>query len=274
MVSIVVLTMNEAADLPICLQSIAWCNDVHILDSGSTDATVSIAQQFNAAVTVNGFESFGKQRNFALENLHLKNDWVLFLDADEVATDDFFLSLKHAISNAGQDVAGFYCCWKMMLNGRWLKRADNFPKWQFRLLHKDRARFTDFGHGQKEGEIIGKINYISEPYLHFGFSKGWFHWLERHNRYSDLEAKARLTDIPVFKNIFSRTQSIRNPALKSWLSKIPGWPVLRFFQAYFLNRGFMDGSPGLVYCINMSYYEFLIQLKMKEIKSKKIILNH
>lgn len=265
MVSVVVLTKNEAADLPACLQSIEWCNDIHILDSGSTDLTTTIAKQFNASVTVNKFESFGKQRNFALENIFFKNKWILFLDADEVATEKFYGCLQQAIKNAGEDIAGFFCCWKMMLDGRWLKYADNFPKWQFRLLHINRARFTDFGHGQKEGEIKGSIGFIKEPYLHFGFSKGWSHWVERHNRYSDLEAIARLTAIPKFINIFSKIQSVRNPALKCWLSKIPGWPLLRFLQAYFINRGFMEGTPGLVYCVNMGYYEFLIQIKMKEL---------
>lgn len=266
MVSIVVLTKNEAVDLPGCLQSVSWCNDIHVLDSGSTDATIDIAIQFNAAVSTNAFDSFGKQRNFALENLTLKNDWVLFLDADEIATDKFTAGVINAITNAGNEVAGFYCCWKMMLDGKWLKHADNFPKWQFRLVHKNRARFTDFGHGQKEGAVIGSIDYIKEPYLHYGFSKGWFHWIERHNRYSDLEAIARLNTIPNISNVFSATSSIRNPALKLWLSKIPGWPLLRFLQAYIFNIGFVEGMPGLIYCINMSYYEFLIQIKMKEIR--------
>lgn len=266
MVSVVVLTKNEAADLSACLDSVSWCNDIHVLDSGSTDTTLDIAAAFTTTITFNLFESFGKQRNFALENLALKNEWVLFLDADEVATEKFKVDIFSAIKNADEGVAGFYCCWKMMLDGIWLKHSDNFPKWQFRLVHKNRAHFTDFGHGQKEGDFKGSIEYIKEPYLHYGFSKGWHHWIERHNRYSDLEAIARLSATPSFNNIFSATSSIRNPALKSWMSKIPGWPLLRFFQAYIFNFGFVEGRPGLVYCINISYYEFLIQIKMKENK--------
>lgn len=271
MVSVVVLTKNEEADLSACLESVQWCSDLHILDSGSTDKTIFIAEQFKAFVTINPFESFGKQRNFALDNLSLKNDWVLFLDADEVATSKFQTSVMDALKTADTEVAGFYCCWKMILDGKWLKHADNFPKWQFRLVHKQRGRFTDFGHGQKEGEVAGRIDYIREPYLHYGFSKGWFHWLERHNRYSDQEAVARLKNTLPFKNVFSQTTSIRNPALKTWLCKLPGWPLLRFFQAYILNIGFIEGLPGLVYCINMSYYEFLIKIKMRELKQQRKI---
>jgi glycosyltransferase involved in cell wall biosynthesis len=266
MISIVVLTKNEEADLPQCLDSINWSDDVHVLDSGSTDRTIAIALAHGAKVSNNDFESFGKQRNFALQNLTIKYDWILFLDADEVVTNEFKKSILAAIDNANENIAGFYCCWKMILEGRWLKHCDNFPKWQFRLMRKNRAEFSDFGHGQKESNVAGRIAYIQEPYLHYGFSKGWSHWFERHNRYSNAEASARLHDSPSFKYIFSRHASTRNPALKSWLSKVPGWPLLRFIQAYFFNFGFLEGAPGFIYCANISYYEFLIQIKMREIK--------
>ncbi|TDN39589.1 glycosyltransferase family 2 protein [Hymenobacter sp. UV11] len=270
MISVIILTKNEAADLPNCLDSVKWSNDVHILDSGSTDKTLEIARHYGAKVTSNPFESFGKQRNFALEHLTIQHDWILFLDADEVVTSEFKRSVFKAVSEAPEIVAGFYCCWKMILEGKWLKHCDNFPKWQFRLLRKNRAKFTDFGHGQKEKDVDGLIMYIKEPYLHYGFSKGWAHWLDRHNRYSSQEAAARIHDCPPIKQIFASHTSIRNPALKSWLSRLPGWPLLRFIQAYFLNLGFLEGIQGLIYCINISYYEFLIQIKMRNIKAEEI----
>ncbi len=268
MISIIILTKNEERDLPKCLDSLKWSDDVHILDSGSTDKTINIAEQYGAKLSFNPFKSFGDQRNFALDNLDIKYDWVLFLDADEIATTGFVEAIKEGINNADESVAGFYCCWKMMFENRWLKHCDNFPKWQFRLLRKGRASFTDFGHGQKEGEVKGDIMYIKEPYLHYGFSKGWAQWLDRHNRYSSLEAIDRLKKRPPLRNIFSKSKSIRNVALKSWLIRIPGWPFLRFFHAYVLNLGFLEGTPGLIYCANMAYYEFLIKIKIREAKFK------
>jgi glycosyltransferase involved in cell wall biosynthesis len=266
MISVIILTKNEEKDLPACLNSLQWSDDVHVLDSGSTDKTVEIAGQFGAHVSTNPFESFGKQRNFALSNLIIRNEWVLFLDADEIVTENFRFAIMSATTNASPETAGYYCCWKMMLEGKWLKHCDNFPKWQFRLMKMGHAGFKDFGHGQKEDNITGRIEYIKEPYLHYGFSKGWYHWVERHNKYSGQEAMARMNNRPPFKNIFSRHGSTRNPALKSWLSRIPGWPLLRFCQAYFLNLGFIEGVPGLIYCANISWYEFQIQIKMREIK--------
>jgi hypothetical protein len=158
----------------------------------------------------------------------------------------------------------------MILEGKWLKYCDNFPKWQFRLMLKGRARFTDFGHGQKEADIHGVINYIKEPYLHYGFSKGWHHWIDRHNKYSTLEASARMQKQVPFKNIFSSHGSVRNPALKSFLSRFPFWPLMRFFYTYVLRLGFLEGRVGLTYCINMSYYEFLIQIKIKELQNNHL----
>lgn len=266
MISVVILTKNEEHDLPACLTALAWCNDLYVLDSGSTDKTCDIARQFGAKVFVNAFESFGKQRNVALDQFSFLYDWVLFVDADEIVTPQFREAIQEAVKNAGNDVAGFYCCWKMMLEERWLKYCDNFPKWQFRLLRRGMARFTDFGHGQKEKLLHGHIEYIKEPYVHYGFSKGWAHWVDRHNKYSGQEAGARLANRPPLKNIFSAHGSIRNPALKSWLSTIPGWPLLRFCYAYFIKFGFTEGMPGFIYCANIAWYEFLIQVKMREIK--------
>ena len=269
MISVIILTKNEEEDIARCLKSISWTDDVHVLDSGSDDQTVEIAESFNAKVSFHPFESFGKQRNYALANLELKYDWILFLDADEVATSEFKEEIIQSTSNADENIAGFYCCWKMMLEERWLKHCDNFPKWQFRLLKKGRACFTDFGHGQKEGEINGELGYIKNPYLHYSFSKGWTEWIDRHNKYSGQEAEARLYNRPPFSNIFNKHSSIRNPALKSWLIRLPGWPLLRFLHAYFFNLGFLEGSPGFIYCVNMAYHEFLISIKMRELRRKK-----
>lgn len=268
MVSIIILTLNEEQDLPMCLNALGWCDDIHLLDSGSTDATLEIAKSYGLTLHYNAFKSFGEQRNHALDTIVTKYDWILFLDADEVVTPAFQKALQNAVENADPEIAGYYCCWKMMLEDTWLKHCDNFPKWQFRLLKKGRARFTDFGHGQKEGEVQGTIEYIKEPYLHYSFSKGWAEWINRHNKYSSQEAKARIEHRPPFRTIFSSTSSIRNPALKSWLGRLPGWPLLRFVQAYIFNLGFLEGSPGFIYCVNMAYYEFLIQIKIRELRHK------
>jgi glycosyltransferase involved in cell wall biosynthesis len=227
-VSVIVLTLNEEKDLGSCLASISWCDDVHIVDSNSTDRTIEIAEKYGAKVISNPFKSFGDQRNWAMANCRLKHDWIFFLDADEHSDDAFYQGLRLALESAGDDIVGFYCCWKMILEGKWLKRSDSFPKWQFRILRKGRANFTDIGHGQKEGWVDGELAYLKTPYLHYAFSKGWSQWVERHNSYSSKEAVDRHQRKIIWKDIFSTTSSQRNSALKLVLSRVPGGPLLRF----------------------------------------------
>lgn len=263
-VSIIILAKNEAMDLPQLLESIRWCDDVHVVDSGSVDATLERAQQAGAKTYEHGFTSFGEQRNWALQQCSIKHEWILFLDADEASTPEFRAALQREIERATMRVAGFYCCWKMMVEGRWLKRADSFPKWQFRLLRRGRATFSDFGHGQKEGEVDGVIEYLREPYLHFPVSKGWDTWQERHLRYAAQEAEERKR-VPIsWDGILSRQPSLRNKALKPMVSRIPGWPFLRFLHAYFWSGGFLEGKPAWRYCLNLAKYERQIQRRMRE----------
>tara|TARA_R100000027_G_scaffold67357_1_gene65742 strand:- start:3360 stop:4190 length:831 start_codon:yes stop_codon:yes gene_type:complete len=265
MISIVILTLNEEADLPKCLESIRSFDDIHVLDSGSNDQTQKIAREAGALVTKNPFKTFGQQRNWALQNLPLKYNWILFLDADEIATEPFIEDLQKSIESAEQATAGYYCTWRLMLDEKWLRRSDAFPKWQFRVLHKDRGEFTDFGHGQKEGKVDGKIEYIQTPYDHYAFSKGWHYWFDRHNRYSIQEAKGRLKVRGNWKKIFSKNTSVRNQNIKSLLGTSWLFPIARFCAPYFLKFGFVEGRAGFIYCFNIAIYEYLVVLKAKEL---------
>jgi glycosyltransferase involved in cell wall biosynthesis len=269
MISVIILTKNEENDLPRCLAGLRWCDDVHIVDSGSSDQTLNIAGQHGAHTYDHPFTSFGSQRNWSLDNCHIKHPWILFLDADEVANAEFVQAIAKAVVETPAATAGFYCCWKQIYDGRWLKRCDSFPKWQFRLMRKGHARFTDFGHGQKEAEIKGILEYLSAPYDHHGLSKGIGHWLDRHNRYATLEAAVRLSTPVSWRRVFSAHGSKRNQALKPIVSRVPGWPMIRFIITYVLRLGFLEGRPGFVYCANLAYYEFLIRIKMREQQTKQ-----
>lgn len=268
MLSVLILTKDEEADLPGCLASIPWCNDIHVIDSGSVDRTVEVAEEHGACVQVNAFQSFAQQRNWALDHCPVVHEWVLFLDADERSTPAFVEAVTTAISNAPLSCAGFYCCWKTILDGRWLKRSDNFPKWQFRLLRCGYARFSDSGHGQKEGEIMGSIGYVSEPYLHYAFSRGWSHWIDKHKAYAIKDAVS-LRDKPLsLHSLFSGHGSIRNTAIKRLVRIAPGWPLFRFIYSYIFRGGCFEGKQGLEYCRRMMWYERQIQLEIFRLNRK------
>jgi hypothetical protein len=136
-------------------------------------------------------------------------------------------------------------------------------------LRKGRARFTDFGHGQKETDVRGTIEFLPTPYDHYGLSKGIGYWLERHIRYATLEAAVRLATPINWREAFSSHGPTRNKALKPIVSRVPGWPMIRFFITYILFLGFLEGRPGFIYCANIAYYEFLIRIKMNEEKIRR-----
>ena len=198
-----------------------------------------------------------------------RHDWILFLDADERSTPEFERAVVSAAGSAAPMVAGFYCCWKMMLGDRWLKRSDNFPKWQFRLFRKGRARFIDVGHGQKEGTVEGRIEYLQEPYLHYSFSRGWEVWTERHRRYARQEAEERADKSFKIGDLLSPHGSKRNPAIKLLVGNLPGWPQFRFFYSYVLKGGWLEGNEGLTYCQKIMWYEQQTQKEMRRLKDAR-----
>jgi hypothetical protein len=114
--------------------------------------------------------------------------------------------------------------------------------------------------------VLGMLQFLREPYLHYGFSKGWSAWIDRHNRYATLEAKERSLHKAKFSDIFVASPTNRNKALKLLLGQLPGWPLGRFVFTFILRGGFLEGQAGMSYCLMLAYYEFIIQLKMSEIR--------
>ena len=264
-VEAVVLTLDEAGMIEACIDALSWCERVHVVDSGSVDGTPELARAKGAHVHAHAFEAFGAQRNWALEHCGLTADWILFIDADEIATPAFADALRDACAAAPAETAGFFLCGRLMLDGRWLRRSSGFPTWQFRLMRRGRCTFTDFGHGQKEGDIDGRLDYLAEPYLHHAYYKGWSDWIAKHNVYSTKEALARRGDV-AWRGALSRDPSARNIVLRTKLSRQPLWPLGRFVATYLLRLGFLDGRAGLVYAINMAWYEYCIALKLAELE--------
>lgn len=268
-VSVVILTHNESMNLPATLDSCAWCDDVVILDSGSTDGTVEIAEARGVGVYHHGFESFGKQRNWAIENIPLKHDWVFHLDADEHFTPALVDEMRQRIAAAPGTLAGFHVPHKLMLHGQWLRRAGGYPVYQMRLFHRHRMRFIDHGHGQREqpGSLTEKL---AEPYYHFAFSKGLEDWLAKHNRYALREAEALVHGGGLelrWSELFSGDGIQRRRALKALSYRLPFRPTLRWWMIVLLQRGVLDGRAGLTYAAMIRTYEQMVGLHVRALRA-------
>lgn len=268
-ISVVVLTLNEAGNIAACLNSCRWSDDVHVLDSGSTDGTVEIARSMGVTVHTNKFESFGQQRNWAIDHIPCRHKWHFHLDADERFTPEQVAEMLREIGPDGvhSSKAAYLCPSKMIFLGHWLKYSGNYPSYQVRLFHRDRCRFMDFGHGQRES-TDGEVGKLTEPYTHFNFSKGLGEWLTKHNRYSARESaeavRMRQHGRPGLRQLRQMDAIERRRTMKNLSYFLPIRGFWRFVYLYFWKLGILDGPAGLRYSALVSMYEYWIELKTHE----------
>jgi len=270
MISVVILTLNEELNLPRCLDAISWCDDVLIVDSFSSDATLRIAAERGVRVVQRAFDSFARQRNFALDHCELKHEWIFHLDADEVMTPALSAEILGCIGATDKDA--YRVSSKLMFKGKFLRHAGLFPWYQVRLGRRDKLRFTQVGHGQREQLPANKIGTLKNSLLHFPFEKGLQDWIEKHNRYSTAEARQNVygcanEDFRLLDLLSTETDR-RRRAAKKIFSRLPCRTTIRFIYMYLFRGGILDGKAGFTYCRLLAWYEWLIVLKEREVKAR------
>ena len=240
-----------------------------MLDSGSTDRTVEIAHEMGATVHHNPFVSFGQQRNWAIDHIACRHQWHFHLDADERFTPALLKEIAHEIGPNGlrSQNSAYLVPSKMIFLGKWLRYAGGYPAYQMRLFHRERCRFIDFGHGQRE-DTTGPVARLRQPYEHYNFSKGLYDWFIKHNRYSDQESAQAIAvrAEPKFKigEVWSNDPIVRRRALKEMSFYVRGRSLWRFVDMYIRRGGWLDGSAGFHYCVMISSYEYWTELKIRE----------
>lgn len=269
-VSALILTYNEERNIVACLESLVGIEDIVVVDSGSSDRTCALAVELGARILTRPFDNFANQRNFGLDEGSLRHEWVLHLDADEVATPDFLAALESLAPKSG--IEGYRVPSKTILNGRWLRYSGMYPTYQVRLGHRDKMRFKQVGHGQREDLAPEQVGTFSEPFLHYNFSHGITQWLRKHVGYAEAEAEQFFRDREVDLrpgDLFSGNRTERRRALKRLVNRLPVVfrPPLRFLHAYVLRRGFLEGTAGLQYAIMLSCYEAMIAAQILDRRS-------
>jgi glycosyltransferase involved in cell wall biosynthesis len=270
MISVLILTKNEEQDLPGCLESVRWCDDIHVYDSHSTDRTHEIAEAAGARVTLRHFDSWSSHQNWGLANISFRNPWVVYLDADERVTPQLAANVRCAVHNPGDNVA-FRVQRRDFWGKRWLKHAVT-SSYYIRLFRPDSVRYE---------RLVNPVSLVDGPvgeldgYLeHFPFSKGMTHWLNRHNSYSSLEAQQILLSRAVEEQIsamqafLAKDRNQRRFHQKELFYRMPARPLLKFVLLYIGKRGFLDGFAGFNYAVLQSFYEYMIVLKTKELTGK------
>ena len=268
MFSIYILTYNEELDIAACIESARVSDDVIVVDSCSRDRTVEIANRYPVRVVQHAFESHGRQRTWMLREIPVKHDWVYILEADERMTEELFTECLEAIQHP--DYIGYYVAERVMFMGAWIRRSTQYPRYQLRLFRRGKVWFTDYGHTERE-VCDGNTSFLRETYPHYTCSKGLSRWIEKHNRYSTDEAVETLRQLEQgqvswLNLFFGRSEVERRRALKDLSLRLPFRPLLRFFYMYIFLGGCLDGRAGATWCILQSFYEYLILLKVWELK--------
>ncbi len=268
MFSIYILTYNEELDLAACIESAHLSDDVIVVDSISSDRTVEIAARYPVQIVQHAFESHGRQRTWMLKEVPTKYEWVYILEADERMTPELFAECLEAIQTS--EYVGYYVAERVMFMNRWIRYCTQYPRYQLRLFHKDKVWFSDYGHTERE-VCDGLTSFLKETYPHYTCSKGLTRWIEKHNRYSTDEAVETLHQLEAGtlnwrKLLWGRSEVERRRALKDLSLRLPGRPIVRFIYMYVLLGGFLDGKAGFTWCTLQAFYEYLILLKVWELK--------
>lgn len=243
-----IITLNEEHNLQKCLQSLDFTDEIIIVDSGSTDGTIDIAQQFNADVYQRDFDNYVNQKNFCISKA--KNHWILALDADEAISPQLKKELLLLTGQELQLVQGFMIPRLTYYLGKWIRYGGWYPNLQIRFFHKDYGAFQ--GMLVHERVVLeGKIRQLKQPILHYSYRDISDH-LKFIDRYSTLTAQEKYASGKKGSVLMAICEGI--------------W---KFFSMYIIRLGFLDGRVGIVVAILGAYYNFLKYIKLYELTIRK-----
>lgn len=267
-ISVLILTKNEAHDLPDCLQSVQWSDDVHVFDSFSTDETSQIAHSLGAHVTHRIFDGYATQRNAALHGLGFKYSWLLILDADERVPTASADVMSKFVQNAPEGVDACRIRRRDHFLGTWLAHAQISP-YYIRLVRPNQVHYE-----REINEVLnvdGIVQDLDAPFDHYPFSKGLEHWLDKHNQYSSMEAshiiQSRRTNasFSLREALLAKDFNQRRFHQKELFYRLPARPLLKWLYMMLVRHAFLDGQAGITYAYLQAIYEYMIVVKTRHL---------
>jgi glycosyltransferase involved in cell wall biosynthesis len=266
----IILAFNEEANLPACLASLDRLNcATFVVDSGSTDRTVEIAEAAGAVVVRHDFENYAAQRNWAQRSLPIRSPWVLHLDADERLTPDLVNEVNTVLPSVGGGINGFLLRKRTVFMGRWIKHGGHYPSYHLRLFRPEHGACEDRLYDQ-HFVVRGRVERLQHDYLDV-LTSNLSTWTVRHVRWAELEAQ-ELT------NGQAGSGQVRGALFgtpierKRWLRNVPyrraplfTRAFLYWFYRYVLKLGVLDGTQGLIFhFLQAFWYRFLVDAKIYE----------
>ena len=273
-VSIIVPTYNEERNLNACLQSVSWAREIFVVDSFSQDCTEDIAKAHGTRFFQHTFANYAAQKNWALDNLDISQEWVLILDADERVSRELAVEIANVTQTNDPDCPmAHHMNRRFIFMGRWIRHCGWYPSWSVRLFRRGKARYEE--RPVHEHMVIeGSAGYLEHDLIHED-KRGLTAWLARHNKYSSMEAQARwqAKQHPGSTGLRSRWHGSpieRKRAIREQIWPwMPSKPLLWFLYLYLLRLGFLDGWQGLTFCLLQGIQEFHVGLKLRELRGNE-----
>ncbi|RZK18021.1 MAG: glycosyltransferase family 2 protein, partial [Flavobacterium sp.] len=280
--SFIILTFNEEVHLPRLLNSIKDLKaPIYILDSGSTDQTITIAQDFGAEIKINTFENHPKQWDFALKNFTIQTPWIIGLDADQIVTPSLFSHLEKFKDSNYTGTNGIYFNRKNYFKGSWIKYGGFYPKYLLKMF-RNGIGYSDLNENMDHRFIVNGETMIwnnghlieenlKENQISF--------WINKHNRYSDLIAQEEVERMNNLRSQSNRADFFGNPDERNAYLKKLWWklplglrPFLYFGYRIIFKLGILDGSTGILFHFLQGFwFRLIVDVKIKEIlKSKNV----
>ena len=277
-VSILVPIKNEADNLPRCLDALQWADEIYVVDSMSTDGSIEIAEQLGAKVVQFEFNgTWPKKKNWSLENLPFRNEWVFIVDADEVLPPATQEEVRQTTTDDTEEAAGYWINRRFMFMGKWLRHAY-YPNWNLRLFRHKLGRYekltginTASGDNEVHEHVVvqGKTKHLHAEMDHYAFPSVEV-FVEKHNRYSNWEARVALQkEDQSHARQLQETRVKSRRRLKMLANKLPFRPLLRFLYVYIWQQGFLDGKEGYYFARLHAMYELLTVAKTVELQKKE-----
>lgn len=277
LLSVIILTKNEEVNLLNCLDSLQKLDvEILIVDSGSTDQTVAIAQQAGCQISEHPFENQAKQLNWALENMPITTPWIMRLDADERLMPELAEELKLVLPQTPPDVTGYQVKRRVFFMGRWIRHGGYYPTWLLRIWRTGVGTCEQRWMDEHMVLLQGKIANLQHDIIDEN-KKGLSFWIDKHNRYADREVKALLNKNIDQDNSILKQSQLSQPSRRRWIknnlygrSPLFLRAFLYFLMRYTIGLGFLDGKEGLIFhFLQGCWYRFLVDAKVYEMDKKK-----
>lgn len=278
LLSLIVITKNEQANLPDCLASLQNLDaEVFVVDSGSSDRTVEIARESGCQVFEHPFENHAAQINWGLQNLPIKTPWIMRLDADERLTPELVEELKQILPYTEENITGYQVKRRVFFMGRWIRHGGYYPTWLLRIWRTDfgvsEQRWMDEHIVLKQGKIANFQHDIIDEN-----KKGLSFWIDKHNRYADREVKDMVSLVTEKEDDLLKSSQYSQAIGRRWIKKnlYTRSPLflrafLYFLMRYIIGLGFLDGLEGLIFHFLQGFwYRFLVDAKIYELQKKEV----